>query len=292
MRLGMPRLTESSCGWSTNPISCDSSSPTMAEGLIQASKQTATDTGSRRCDNAPNDPAGNSASSPGQPAPLSLWCGMPDALRVLIADDHVPTLIGIRDALERDGWQVCAEAPDAHEAIQLARQTLPDVCVLDISMPGNGIRAAATISAEHPDTAVVMLTASRDDGDLFDALRAGAIGYLLKDMDPERLGPALRGVLSGEAALPRHLMARVVEEFRGRSERRVVLGRRRGPQLTAREFEVLDMLRQGLTTDEVAKRLFISTVTVRGYVASALKKLRAPDRAAAFKMLADDEGNA
>lgn len=216
---------------------------------------------------------------------------MPDALRVLIADDHVPTLVGARDALERDGWKVCAEAPDAHQAIELAREVRPDVCLLDISMPGNGIKAAGVISAENPDVAIVMLTASRDDRDLFDALRAGAIGYLLKDMDPDRLGPALRGVLSGEAALPRHLMARVLEEFRGRSERRVVLGRRRGPQLTSREFEVLEMLRQGLSTDDVAKRLFISTVTVRGYVASALKKLRAPDRATAFKMLADGAGD-
>jgi DNA-binding NarL/FixJ family response regulator len=213
---------------------------------------------------------------------------MSEPLRVLIADDHVPTLAGVRDALERDGWHVCAQAFDAYRAIELARQEKPDVCLLDIKMPGNGIRATATICADNADTAIVMLTASRDDNDLFDALRAGAIGYLLKDMDPERLGPALRGVLSGEAALPRQLMARVVEEFRGRSERRVVLRHRRGPRLTGREFEVLDLLRQGLTTEEVAKRLFISKVTVRGYVASALKKLHAPDRAAAFKMLDGD----
>lgn len=216
---------------------------------------------------------------------------MSEPLRVLIADDHVPTLVGIRDALERDGWIVCAEAPDAGKAIELAKESQPDVCLLDIRMPGNGIHAAATISASDAETAIVMLTASRDDNDLFDALRAGAIGYLLKDMDPDRLGPALRGVINGEAALPRQLMARVVEEFRGRNERRVVLRRRRGPQLTAREFEVLDMLRQGFTTDEVAKRLFISTVTVRGYVATALKKLRAPDRASAFKMLDEGDGS-
>ena len=135
--------------------------------------------------------------------------------------------------------------------------------------------------------AIVMLTASRDDRDLFDALRAGAIGYLLKDIDPDRLGVALRGVLSGEAALPRELMARVIEEFQGRSSRRVLVRGRRGPRLTSREFEVLDLLRQGFTTEEVAKRLFISAVTVRGYVAAALKKLRVPDREAAFKLLDD-----
>lgn len=214
---------------------------------------------------------------------------MPDGLRVLIADDHVPTLAGVRDALERDGWDVCAEASDAETAVRLAREVAPDVCLLDITMPGHGIRAAGVISTELPDTAIVMLTASRDDRDLFDALRAGAMGYLLKDMDPDRLGPALRGVLSGEAALPRQLMAKVVEEFRGRSQRRVLLRKQRGPQLTAREFEVLELLRMGLTTEEVAKRLFISAVTVRGYVATALRKLRVPDRATAFKMLEGSE---
>lgn len=210
---------------------------------------------------------------------------MPESLRVLIADDHVPTRAGVRDALERDGWSVCGEAADADEAIRLARETRPEVCLLDITMPGNGIQATRVIAREHPDIAIVMLTASRDDRDLFDALRAGAVGYLLKDIDPDRLGTALRGVLSGEAALPRELMARVIEEFQGRGSRRVLVRGRRGPQLTAREFEVLDLLRQGCTTEEVARRLFISAVTVRGYVASALKKLQAPDRAAAFKLM-------
>lgn len=210
---------------------------------------------------------------------------MPESLRVLIADDHVPTRAGVRDALERDGWSVCGEAADADEAIRLARESRPEVCLLDITMPGNGIQATRVIAREHPDIAIVMLTASRDDRDLFDALRAGAVGYLLKDIDPDRLGTALRGVLSGEAALPRELMARVIEEFQGRGSRRVLVRGRRGPQLTAREFEVLDLLRQGCTTEEVARRLFISAVTVRGYVASALKKLQAPDRAAAFKLM-------
>src|SRR4051812_14615088 len=133
-----------------------------------------------------------------------------------------------------------------------------------------------------------MLTASRDDEDLFDALRAGAVGYLLKDIDPARLGAALEGVINGEAALPRRLMCRVLEEFRGREKRRAVLSRPKGPRLTAREFEVLDLLRGGLTTEEVGKRLFISPVTVRGYVATALKKLRVTDRKSAFRLLDGD----
>jgi DNA-binding NarL/FixJ family response regulator len=95
-------------------------------------------------------------------------------------------------------------------------------------------------------------------------------------------------VLRGEAALPRHLMSRVVDEFRGRDRRRTLVNRQKGPKLTSREFEVLDLLRLGLSTEDVAKRLFISPVTVRGYVADALKKLRVTDRQAAFRML--DEG--
>jgi DNA-binding NarL/FixJ family response regulator len=213
--------------------------------------------------------------------------GTSERRHVLIADDHAPTRAGVRTALERSGWEVVAEAVDAREAIELAKETKPDVCLLDITMPGHGIRAAGEISKELPEAAIVMLTASRDDRDLFDALRAGAVGYLLKDMDPDRLGAALDGVIAGEAALPRQLMSRVVEEFRGRDKRRAVLSRPKGPRLTSREFEVLDLLRLGLSTEEVATRLFISPVTVRGYVATALKKLRVTDRQAAFRIMED-----
>jgi DNA-binding NarL/FixJ family response regulator len=207
---------------------------------------------------------------------------------VLIADDHAPTRAGIRGALERAGWDVVAEAPDGWQAVERAMETRPDVCLLDITMPGSGIRAAGSIVQGLPDVSVVMLTASRDDRDLFDALRAGAQGDLLKDMDPDRLGAALEGVLRGEAALPRHLMSRVVDEFRGRDRRRTLVNRQKGPKLTSREFEVLDLLRLGLSTEDVAKRLFISPVTVRGYVADSLKKLRVTDRQSAFRLL--DEG--
>jgi DNA-binding NarL/FixJ family response regulator len=155
-------------------------------------------------------------------------------------------------------------------------------------MPGNGIAAAASIVAEVPGTAVVMLTVSRNDADLFDALRAGAAGYLLKDIDPKRLPFALRGVLAGEAALPRALVARVLDEFRERSRHRVLsLRGQRGVDLTSREWEVLALLREGLTTAQIAERLFVSKVTVRRHVASVLKKLRVPDRKAALDLLRD-----
>src|SRR6266516_3127040 len=193
-------------------------------------------------------------------------------MRVLVADDHPPTRAGVRLALERGGFEVCSEAADATTAVAAARRDRPDVCLLDIHMPGNGIHAAEAISRDLPETAVVMLTVSRSDSDLFDALRVGASGYLLKDTDPERLPLALRGVLAGEAALPRHLVSLVIDEFRERGRRRPLL-KRRGVVLTDREWEVLELMSDGLTTFEIADRLFIEPVTVRTHVSAILKKL-------------------
>lgn len=206
-------------------------------------------------------------------------------LRVVIADDHAPTRAGVRQALEADGCEVVAEVSDAPKAVAAALEHRPDVCVLDIHMPGGGILAAQQVGTRVPETAVVMLTASRDDEDLFEALRAGARGYLLKDMDPDRLGAALRGVLAGEAALPRALAMKVMAEFAAAPRRR--LGRR--PQaatarLTSRESEVLDLMAAGLSTQDISGRLFIGQVTVRTHVANVLKKLKVKDRDAAVQI--------
>jgi DNA-binding NarL/FixJ family response regulator len=206
--------------------------------------------------------------------------------RVLIADDHPPTRAGVQAALEKAGFSVCAQAADAKSAIEAARRERPDVCLLDIHMPGDGIHAAETIARELPEAAVVMLTVSRTDEDLFNALRAGASGYLLKDIDPVRLPLALQGVLEGEAALPRRLVALLIEEFRERKRRRrIPLVGRRGVELTDREWEVLELMKQGQSTDEIATRLFISPVTVRTHVSAILRKLHVPTREAALELL-------
>ena len=173
---------------------------------------------------------------------------------------------------------------NAKAAVEAALEHEPDVALLDINMPGNGIAAAAEISTRLPETAIVMLTVSRNDDDLFAALRAGATGYLLKDTDPERLPLALLGVLRGEGALPRTLVARLVQEFRGRSKRRLAIGKS-NVELTPREWEVLEGLKDGLSTEEIAEHLFVSQVTVRTHVSAILKKLKVPDRAAAIKLL-------
>jgi DNA-binding NarL/FixJ family response regulator len=208
------------------------------------------------------------------------------SIRVLVADDHPPARAGVTAALERGGFVVCATAADARSAIDAARRERPDVCLLDVHMPGEGIHAAETIARELPETAVVMLTVSRTDADLLNALRAGASGYLLKDIDPERLPLALRGVLSGEAALPRRLVAVLIEEFRERKRRRrIPLVGRRSVELTDREWEVLESMRLGWTTEQIAERFFISPVTVRTHIASILRKLQVSDREAAIALL-------
>ncbi len=206
-------------------------------------------------------------------------------LRVVVADDHLPTRAGVRAALETDGCEVVADVGDAAKAVAAALEHLPDVCVLDIHMPGGGIGAARQITSRLPGTAVVMFTASRDDDDLFEALRAGARGYLLKDTDPSRLGAALRGVLSGEAALPPALVLKVMAEFANAPRRWP--GLRPKPAtatLTSRETEVLTLMSAGLSTQAIASRLSIGQVTVRTHVAGVLKKLNVKDRDAAVRI--------
>jgi DNA-binding NarL/FixJ family response regulator len=206
--------------------------------------------------------------------------------RVLVADDHPPTRAGVRAVLEENGFDVCAEACSAEEAVAAALRETPDICLLDIHMPGSGIAAAGAITAALPDVAIVMLTVSDEDDDLFDAIQAGAAGYLLKDTNPARLPYALRGLLNGEAALPRPLVAKLIAEFRDQSaRRRLPIFGAQGVKLTSREWQVLELLQEGLTTKEIGARLFISGPTVRTHVAAILRKLRVPTREAALKVL-------
>jgi DNA-binding NarL/FixJ family response regulator len=209
-------------------------------------------------------------------------------LRALIADDHEPTRDEVRRVLGDDNrFHVCAVAADAPQAVQAAVCERPDVCLLDVRMPGNGVAAAWEITARLPDAKIVMLTVSDKDADLFAALRAGADGYLLKTMDFRRLPDALAGVCSGEAAIQRTLVARVLERFRGREPRwRRVIGDdgTAGRRMTTREWEVLDLLAQGRSTAEIAEELVISASAVRVHIASIVRKLQLPDRAAVVEL--------
>ena len=209
-----------------------------------------------------------------------------EKLRVVIADDHPPQRLGVKAALMAGDFDVVGEAGDASTAFQLAKDHKPDVALLDIHMPGNGIAAAAKIAEHVPETAVVMLTVSRNDEDLFDALRVGAQGYLLKDIDPDELPKALRGVLEGEAAIPRSLVTRLMEEFRAPSrKKKLPIVGRKGVELTSKEWEVLDLMREGNSTADMAERLFVSPGTIRSHVSQILKKLHVKSRDEAVALL-------
>ena len=169
--------------------------------------------------------------------------------RVLIADDHAPTRADVRRVLDHDKrFEVCAEAADAAGAVQAALREKPDVCLLDLGMPGNGMSAVWEIAARMPETKIVILTVSDQEDNLFAALQAGASGYLPKTMNLNRLPDTLDGVCHGEAALPRTLMGRVLERFRRREPRwrRAVGAGQVHWRLTSREWEVLDLLAQGV----------------------------------------------
>jgi two-component system nitrate/nitrite response regulator NarL len=219
---------------------------------------------------------------------------MGQRLRIVVADDHAPTRAGVRMALEGAGFDVVAEAADTDGAVAAAQRERPAVCLLDISMPGaGGIEAARQIKKALPETAVVMLTVSASDSDLLAALQAGACGYLLKDIASDRLASALRGVVSGEAALPRRLTGRVLSALHAAAETGVRIGPPRlADSLTKRELEVVALLEEDLATAEVALRLGTSEVTVRRHISSIVHKVGAADRRGALRTLEQERATA
>jgi DNA-binding NarL/FixJ family response regulator len=205
---------------------------------------------------------------------------------VVLADDHPVIRLGVRMALMRGGFEVLAEAGDRDGAVEAVLREHPDLCLLDISMPGGGIEAAEILARAAPATAVVMLTVSQSPNDLLAALRSGAKGYLPKDTSPERLPAALCGVLKGEAALPRNLVGRVLHEFRNMPAPEEAPLRVDGVELTARESEILRLLRAGLSTVQIGERLSLSPITVRRHISAGVAKLGAADRDEALRAIA------
>ena len=217
---------------------------------------------------------------------------MTSPIRVLVADDHTIVRQGLVEILKASpDVEVVGEAADGAEAVEKAAKLRPDVVVLDVSMPHlTGLEAARRIREALPATRVLVLTMHDDEEYVLKMVRAGASGYLLKDTDPVRLPQALKGVLEGEAALPRTLVAKVIDEFRERGRRkRLMFAKRRGVELTSREWEVLELLHQKLSTAEIAERLFVSQVTVRSHIAAILKKLRVESREEALRLLEERE---
>jgi len=206
------------------------------------------------------------------------------SVRVLIASERAATREKIRAALEPA--VDCIEADGAGAAIELATGERFDICFVDARMRGSGIETAGRIRALQPETLLVVLTPVEEESEFFEALRAGAIGYINEGIDPARLPSVVQGLVSGEAAVPRRLVGALIEEMRVRDRRRDSVERKLGDVgLTPREWHVLELLGQGYTTKQMAAALHISQVTVRRHVSMLLRKLDVPDRRAAVELL-------
>ena len=206
--------------------------------------------------------------------------------RVLIAGTDPALRMGIKMALVEGGIDVCGEVAAARELIEASARLDPDVCVIDVDLAGGGIAGAAELRARTPRPAVIMLAGDVREEDFLDAMRVGAAGYLLKSISPSRLPSVVRSVLRGEPAVPRALVATLIDRLRARvGHRHLAVPDRRGVDLTSREWEVLDLMREGLSTHGIATRLRISDVTVRRHIGSVLKKLEVRSREEAMKLL-------
>ncbi|WP_327104084.1 response regulator transcription factor [Nonomuraea glycinis] len=204
---------------------------------------------------------------------------MSGPLRVVIADDQALVRTGFRMILTADGIEVVAEAADGAEAVAAVRRTRPDAVLMDIRMPRmDGLEATRQILAGGAsETRVLILTTYDLDQYVYDALTAGASGFLLKDVTPEHLVAALRLVRSGDALLAPAITRRLIERFARRDEAKAALHRDLS-ELTPRELEVLRLLATGLTNAELADRLTLSPTTVKTHVARILSKLGLRDR--------------
>jgi len=202
----------------------------------------------------------------------------PAPLRVILVDDDALVRQIVRGVLQRDGIVVIAEAGTAREAIELSVYYQPDVVLMDALMPGmDGVAAMRQILAARPAAKVLMLSSSTDDELAVLCLRLGACGYLTKSLNVESLPRAIRAARDGEAIVPRRLAGRLIEEVRRTPEDGAGLRPVRSP-LTAREWEVLDLLCRGMSTDDIADSLVVSPETVRSHVKSVLRKLRVRSR--------------
>ena len=207
-----------------------------------------------------------------------------EPLTVLLADNDLPHRRGVRQALGRHGFSVVAETDDAEAAIAVVARLQPDICLIELELPEDGLRAIGRIAKSSPEALVVVLSRSDRPEDVVDAFARGASGYLLKGMSGDRLAATLRGARNGEPAVSRAVVPYLVDEIRRGSERRLNLPD--GPVvLTPREWEVGDLLREGRSTAEIAERLGVSPVTVRRYVGLLLQKLGVESRQAAVGLL-------
>ncbi|HEX3218936.1 MAG TPA: response regulator transcription factor [Candidatus Limnocylindria bacterium] len=206
------------------------------------------------------------------------------SITVMLVDDHALVRSAVRQALTAEDIQVVGEASTAEEAILVAPQLAPDVLLLDVNLPGtSGLAMLRELAPRLPSTKIVMLTVSDDRRDLIEAVRNGAAGYLTKDLSPDALQRAVRGIRSGDLAMSRAMAAEVIQHLASATGRSGIDPAQALPGISPREEEVLSLLADGLTDKEIADRLGISPRTVETHVGSLLNKLGVRNRAEAAR---------
>ena len=197
-------------------------------------------------------------------------------MRTLLVDDHALFRDGVASLLLAWGHEVVGQASDGAEAIEMADETSPEVVLMDVRMPNvSGLEATAQIKQKHPEIAIVMLTVSEEEADLFRAIKAGAQGYLLKNLEAPQLRSMLEGVARGEPAITPATAARIIDEFL----RTPGVSQQSSQRLTDRELEVLKLVTVGLRNREIAVELGISENTVKFHLKNIVEKLHAQNRA-------------
>jgi DNA-binding NarL/FixJ family response regulator len=203
-----------------------------------------------------------------------------ERLKVLVVDDHALFRRGLQMVLKSEGdIEVVGEAADGNEAVEKAQESMPDVILMDVRMPHrSGIEATQQIKDLLPHVKILMLTISDEEADLYEAIKAGASGYLLKEISIDEVADAIRSVYAGQSRLSPSMAAKLLQEFAAMSKRAAEARQLPAPRLTDREMEVLRLVAQGLNNRDIAKELFISENTVKNHIRNILEKLHLHSR--------------
>ena len=203
-----------------------------------------------------------------------------EPIRVLVVDDHALFRRGLQMVLEQEpDIEVVGEASDGSEAVETAAETLPDIVLMDVRMPKRGgIDACTAIHDVAPSTKIIMLTISDEEADLYDAIKAGAMGYLLKEISIEEVASAIRAVHGGQSLISPSMASKLLTEFAAMVKKTDERQQVPAPRLTDREMEVLKLVAKGLNNRDIAKQLFISENTVKNHIRNILEKLHLHSR--------------